>query len=141
MAATSPFAPTLQPEHFGTGVRAARPQKLLGQGARTLPKNGFQVSHAEDEAGEKYDYVDHGSKSMSPTLPKWFKIHEALNICKTAFAQGKDQLFHDYDGPKLGDGTPTCEEATLTDSGYVEGIHQPHADSIRPKICDRLLTW
>ena len=23
-------------EHFGTGVRAARPQKLIGQGARTM---------------------------------------------------------------------------------------------------------
>ena len=30
VAATTPFAPTWQPEHFGTGVRAARPQKLLG---------------------------------------------------------------------------------------------------------------
>ena len=28
VAATTPFVPTLQPGHFGTGVRAARPKKL-----------------------------------------------------------------------------------------------------------------
>ena len=32
VAATTPFAQTLQPEDFGTGMRAARPQKLLGPG-------------------------------------------------------------------------------------------------------------
>ena len=30
VATTTPPAPTLQPEHFGTGVWAAQPQKLLG---------------------------------------------------------------------------------------------------------------
>ena len=30
VAATTPPAPTLQPEHVGTGVWAAQPQKLIG---------------------------------------------------------------------------------------------------------------
>ena len=36
VTATASSAPSLQPGYFGTGVRVARPQKLLGQGARTV---------------------------------------------------------------------------------------------------------
>ena len=46
-----------------------------------MPKNGFQVTHAEDEAGEKYDYVESRKQIYVPHFAQMVQDREALNIC------------------------------------------------------------
>jgi hypothetical protein len=77
------------------------------------PKDGYEVSHAEDEQGTRYSYTESRKQLYVPRYLDMIRGREALTQCKQAAADGQDQVFVDFDGPKADDGTPICEEVTV----------------------------
>lgn len=77
------------------------------------PRNGYTVSHAEDEEGAHYGYIESRKKLYVPQYLEMIKGREALVKCKKFRDEGKDQVFMDFDGPKDAEGKDTCVEVTV----------------------------
>jgi hypothetical protein len=77
------------------------------------PKNGYTVSHAEDENGKEYNYVESRKKMYVPRYLEMVNGRGALIECKKEASEGKDLVFVDFDGPRTQEGSPICEEVTV----------------------------
>jgi len=90
------------------------------------PKNGYKVSHAEDENGKQFDYKESRKKLYVPEYHAMIQNSESLAECKKAAAEGHDQVFVDFDGPRSEDGEPICEEVTIeTLKKYINSTRFP----------------
>lgn len=77
------------------------------------PRDGYTVSHAEDDEGVHHGYIESREKLYVPQYLKLMKDREALAKCKKLRDEGKDLVFMDFDGPKDADGKHTCVEVTV----------------------------